>query len=169
MKKFYLVLYYALVKNLPSSYFPMGKWINLFRIHVLKKLITVGQHTTIQSGFRFGMKNVMVIGDNCQINEDVYIQSASIGNYVLIAQNVSILAVTHHFKSLELPIIMQGSTEASQVIIKDDVWIGRNAIIMPGIVIEKGAIIGAGAVVTKNVPAYAIVGGVPSKIIRYRT
>jgi acetyltransferase-like isoleucine patch superfamily enzyme len=54
------------------------------------------------------------------------------------------------------------------IVIENDVWIGTNAIILPGVRIQNGAIIGAGAVVTKEVPPYAIVGGVPAKIIRYR-
>lgn len=58
--------------------------------------------------------------------------------------------------------------EFDQCNIGNDVWIGTNAIIMGGITIGNGAVIGAGAVVTKDVPPYAIVGGVPAKIIRYR-
>lgn len=54
------------------------------------------------------------------------------------------------------------------IIVKDDVWIGRNALIMSGVNIGQGAVIAAGAVVTKDVPPYAIVGGVPAKVIRYR-
>lgn len=169
MRKILLLLYYLIFKNLPSSYFPMGKLFNFLRVATLKKIIVMGENNTVQSGFRFGMRDVIVIGNNCQINEDVYIQSARIGDYVLIAQNVSILAVTHNFESLDIPVMLQGSTPPQPVIIEDNVWLGRNVIVMPGIVIEKGAIVGAGAVVTKNVPANAIVGGVPAKIIRYRT
>lgn len=168
-RKLLLLIYYIFVRNLPSSYFPMGSFFNKVRIFVLSGLIHIGEKTYIQTGFRFGMRDVVKIGHNCQINEDVYIQSAIIGNYVLIAQRVALLAVTHHFASTEIPIIKQGSTEAKPVIIEDDVWIGRNVVVMPGITIEKGAIVGAGAVVTKNVPPYAIVGGIPAKIIRFRT
>ena len=146
----------------------MGRIFNFLRVGILKKIITLGENNCIQAGFRFGMRDALKIGNNCQVNENVYIQSAIIGNYVLIAQNVSILAVTHNFDSIDIPIIKQGSTKADPVIIEDDVWIGRNVIVMPGIIIEKGAIVGAGAVVTKNVPPYAIVGGIPAKIIRYR-
>ncbi|TLV03228.1 CatB-related O-acetyltransferase [Dyadobacter luticola] len=168
MRKLLLIIYYFIIKNLPSSYFPLGSIFNALRVGILRKIIVVGKNTTIQTGFRFGMRDILTIGDHCQINEDVYIQSARIGNYVLIAQNVSMMAVTHHFESTDIPIIKQGSTKADPVIIEDDVWIGRNVIVMPGITIGKGAIVGAGAVVTKNVPSYAIVGGVPAKVIRYR-
>ncbi|MVN22039.1 acyltransferase [Mucilaginibacter arboris] len=168
MRQFLLFLYYFIFKNLPSSYFPLGYIFNFLRVGILKRIIIIGQNNYIQSGFRFGMKDVLTIGNNCQINENVYIQSAIIGNHVLIAQNVAILAVTHVFDSTYMPIIKQGSTKANPVVIDDDVWIGRNSVIMPGIKLGKGSIIGAGAIVTKNVPSYAIVGGIPAKIIRYR-
>lgn len=168
MKRILLFSYFLIFRNLPSSYFPMGRLFNSLRVGVLRKLVTVGKNNVIQKGFRFGMKDILTIGDNCQINEDVYIQSAIIGNYVLIAQNVSLLAVTHKFDSIDVPVIMQGSTKPDPVIIEDDVWIGRNVVVMPGIRLGKGSIVGTGAVVTKNVSPYAIVGGVPAKIIRYR-
>ena len=63
--------------------------------------------------------------------------------------------------------IAQGGTVV-QVTIGDDVWIGTRAIILPGVTIGNGVIIGAGAVVTKDVPDYAIVGGVPARVIRFR-
>ncbi|MNI40841.1 Chloramphenicol acetyltransferase [compost metagenome] len=55
-----------------------------------------------------------------------------------------------------------------KIVIGNDVWIGANAVILPGVTLGDGAVIGAGAVVTKDVPPYAIVGGVPAKVIRYR-
>ena len=63
------------------------------------------------------------------------------------------------------------ATEAlsrGDIIVKDDVWIGENALIMSGVTLGQGCIVAAGAVVTKDVPPYAIVGGVPAKVIRYR-
>ena len=169
MKKIFLLIYYVILKNLPSSYFPMGKLFNSLRVGTLKQIFPVGKNTTIESGFRFGMRDLLKIGQNTQINEDVYIQSAIIGDYVLIAQNVAILSVTHNFNRLDIPIRLQGSEKSNPVTIENNVWIGRNAVIMPGLILGEGSIIGAGAVVTKNVPQNAIVGGVPAKIIRYRT
>jgi acetyltransferase-like isoleucine patch superfamily enzyme len=168
MKKVFLIVYYLIAKNLPSSYFPLGKFFNFFRVRILRKILSIGNNNVIEPGFRFGLKETLVIGDNCEINEDVYIQSAIIGNYVLIAPNVSILAISHKFSDRDIPIAKQGNTNADPVVIEDDVWIGRNAIILPGIKLGKGAIVGAGAVVTKNVPEYKIVGGVPARIIGER-
>lgn len=62
----------------------------------------------------------------------------------------------------------QGEAPLRKVTIKDDVWIGTRAIILPGITVGKGAIIGAGSVVTKDVPDYAIVGGAPARVLKYR-
>ena len=98
----------------------------------------------------------------------MFIQGASIGNDVMIAPNVSILNRAHEFRSVDISMVDQGVSELLNPIIEDDVWIGRNAIILPGIKIGKGSIIGAGAVVSKNVEQFAIVGGVPAKLIRYR-
>ncbi len=62
----------------------------------------------------------------------------------------------------------QGYSEEKQIVVGDDVWLGYGAIILPGVTIGDGAIIGAGTVVTKDVPPYAIVGGNPAKVIRFR-
>ena len=146
----------------------MGKFFNWFRVSLLKRNITIGKKTLVQTGFRFGLKHKIIIGKECRINENVYIQSAIIGDYVLIAPNVAILASSHVYKDKSIPIIYQSETIINPVIIEDNVWIGRNVIIMPGIRIGKGAIIGAGAVVTKDVPPEAIAGGVPAKVLKYR-
>lgn len=100
-----------------------------------------------------------------------------IKNYVSIAQNVSfILNAEHHinhistypFKVKILHVEESESFGKGDILIEDDVWIGYGATIMSGVHIGQGAIIAAGAVVTKDIPPYAIVGGIPAKIIKYR-
>ncbi|XOK08162.1 acyltransferase [Patiriisocius sp. Uisw_017] len=110
----------------------------------------------------------LTIGYNCRINENVFIQAATIGNNVLVAPNVAILSVSHHHERIDIPIVAQGDTESQPPQIQDDVWLARNVIIMPGVTIGKGAIVAAGAVVTKDVVPYTIVGGVPAKFIKKR-
>ncbi len=73
----------------------------------------------------------------------------------------------HIFSDTTVPIRQQGD-RGGDIVIEDDVWIGTHTIILTDVTIHKGAIIGAGAVVTKDVEPYAIVGGVPAKLIRYR-
>lgn len=99
-----------------------------------------------------------------------------IGNYCSIAENVNFLLGVEHrlncistfpFKSKILNENMEGISKGN-IVIEDDVWIGYGAMIMSGVHIGQGAVVAAGSVVTKNVPAYAIVGGSPAKIIRFR-
>lgn len=90
-----------------------------------------------------------------------------IGKNVMMGPDVTILTHTHNIERTDIPMGHQGSRIA-EVVIGNDVWIGMRVIIMSGVKIGNGVVIGAGAVVTKNVPDFAIVGGVPAKIIRYR-
>ena len=100
-----------------------------------------------------------------------------IKNFVSIAQNVTFLLNAEHyvdristypFKVKELQIQKSESFGKQDIIIDDDVWIGYGATVMSGVHIGQGAIVAAGAVVTKDIPPYAIVGGVPAKVIKYR-
>ena len=100
-----------------------------------------------------------------------------IGNFVSIAEGVQFLIdVNHQTKTLSTyplysRLIASSNRDALEkgvIVIEDEVWIGTNAVIMSGVTIGKGAMIAAGAVVTRSVPPYAIVGGVPAKLIRYK-
>lgn len=100
-----------------------------------------------------------------------------IGNYVSIAQNVTFLLDADHyttnistypFKAKLIPHHCNEAVSKGDIIVEDDVWIGYGSIIMSGVRIGQGAVIAAGAVVTRDIPPYAIVGGVPAKIIKYR-
>lgn len=100
-----------------------------------------------------------------------------IGHYVSVAPGVQfLLGVNHQTKTLTTFPLYSRLIEPSNkdalnngpIVIEDEVWIGTDAIIMSGVTIGKGAMIAAGAVVTKNVPHYAVVGGVPAKLIRYK-
>lgn len=110
------------------------------------------------------------IGDYTYVNHntDIYGQGGvTIGKYVLIGQNCNIMSVNHAFSDYKKPIALQGII-TGPIRIEDDVWIGANVTVLPNVVIHKGAIIGSNAVVTKDVEAYSIVGGVPAKFIKYR-
>lgn len=126
-----------------------------------------------QSKFEFGIyisdAKKLAIGKNVRINENVFLQGEiEIGNDVMIAPNVAIYTATHKHQLPNIAMVDQGTTAIKKVIIEDDVWIGRNVVILPGIKIQKGSIIGANSVVTKNIQEYSIYGGVPAKLIRKR-
>ncbi|MFH1429250.1 MAG: acyltransferase [Candidatus Margulisiibacteriota bacterium] len=112
------------------------------------------------------------IGDNVYLNSNVMINADCggkiiIGNNVLFGPNVVLRATNHKFSSRKVPIHDQGH-KPGRITIEDDVWIGSNVTILPDTTIGKGAIVGAGAVVTKDVVPYSIVGGVPARFISTR-
>ncbi|UKJ07069.1 acyltransferase [Solitalea lacus] len=167
-KKISLIFYYFIANRLPSSFFPLGPSFNKLRVGLAKNFLTIGDNCKIQPRVNLGDGNGISIGSHCMINENVYIQGATIGNYVMIAPNVAIYSNTHKFDRTDIPMALQGKTIEIPCEIEDDVWIGRNVVIMPGLKIGKGSIIGAGAFVAKDVEPYSIVGGVPAKLIRKR-
>ena len=136
-------------------------------VHVLK-IMPVSDSARFHNNVYISNANNLRFGKNVEINENVFIQGAIIGDNVQIAPNTCIMNASHNYDSLDIPIKYQGDTPISNPIIEDDVWISRNVIILKGIRIGKGAIIGAGAVVTKDVPPYTIYGGVPAKFIKNR-
>jgi acetyltransferase-like isoleucine patch superfamily enzyme len=114
----------------------------------------------------------IMVSNNSRFNTNVHINASGggkivIGSNCLIGPNVVMRTANHVFNRIDIPIVLQGHLSAD-IIIKDDVWLGANVIILPGVNIGNGAIIGAGSVITKDVPAFAIVVGVPGKIIKYR-
>jgi acetyltransferase-like isoleucine patch superfamily enzyme len=135
--------------------------------NVLKIMVSHSENY-FENGIYIGDGKHVNIGFNCHINENVFIQGADIGNYVMIAPDVAILSKSHAYNDLNIPMINQGETEEQIPVIEDNVWIGRRAIILPGVRLGSGCIIGAGSVVTRNIPPNTIVGGVPAKIIRNR-
>ncbi|WDP90548.1 MAG: acyltransferase [Desulfobacter sp.] len=110
------------------------------------------------------------IGKKCSLNRHCYLLGSggiTIGNMVRIGPRVNLITNNHIFKERDRPIMEQGESHAP-INIKDDVWIGANATILPGVAIPQGCIVAAGAVVTKSIPPFSIVGGVPAKVIGQR-
>ncbi len=114
----------------------------------------------------------IVLGDNVYLGKATEIDAAggvTIGNGVIFGPEVCIYSRSHNFDSEDLSALpFDNKFIVSAVEIKDYVWIGRRAIILPGVTIGKGAIIGAGAVVSKDVPDCAVVVGNPAKVVKYR-
>ena len=108
--------------------------------------VTIGDYT------RIGI-HCTVIGPVC------------IGNNVNLAQGITVTALNHNFKDTTRRIDEQGIS-TKPVVISDDVWIGANAVILPGVTIGRHVVVAAGAVVTKDVPDNCVVGGVPAKVIK---
>ena len=170
MKNIVYFIYYLLIANLPHGRY--CKLINIIRSYYVCSFMKIGKYhknTRIQNNVYFSSNGKVTIGENCQINENVFIQGAIIGDHVMIAPNVSILSNVKDISRIDIPMNMQGWKEkGKKVVIESDVWVGRNAVIMPGVKVCQGSVIGAGSVVTKDVPPYSIVGGVPAKVVSKR-
>lgn len=153
---------------LSSVYAIKSKLINFSYLLVIKNH---GENVFIENNLNYFFPENISIGDNVYINHNVDLIARKgkikIGNHVLIGPHVYITTANHAFSKANIPIAFQGFTP-KDIIIEADVWIGTKAVILPGVKIGKGAIVSAGAVVTKEVPPFAIVGGVPAKIIKYR-
>jgi len=155
---------------LPDIAFPFGRIFNGIRCFLLKRfLVYFGKGNEFDSQIYLGKGDDVEIGDHCQINTRCRLVNVKIGNFVMIAPDVVFIPELHRSDSLEIPMSKQGVLKFPQTIVENDVWIGYGAVIMPGIRIGKGAIIGARAVVTRDVSSYSVVAGVPARIIRMRS
>lgn len=134
-------------------------------------VLKVGKNTRISNFVKLTADNgLLEIGENCTINEfsiiDGYVKGVSIGNGVRIAPHCMIISSNHGMEK-DKPIFKQ-ELSSKGIQIEDDVWIGAGSKILDGVKIEKGAVIAAGSLVTKNVPANFIMGGIPAKWIKER-
>ena len=167
-----VTFYYVFARHLPDSYHlqPLGSFSMRMRGFACKNIFkSVGKNVNIDRGVKFGfgaeveIKDNARVGINCQMSDNM-----KIGCNVMIGPEVLILKHNHNFSSLEIPMRLQGIKKAIPVSIEDDVWIGARVIILPDVKIGQGSIIGAGAVVTKNIPPYSICVGNPARIIKSR-
>lgn len=151
-----------------SRILPFTRGLRVWYVSKVLKLMPYSKKSYLENTVYLSNGKNIEIGADCQINENVFIQGAIIGRNVLIAPNVSLLSKSHNHQNIAIPIVDQGESDPNPPIIEDNVWLGRNVIVMPGIVIGTGSIIGAGAVVTKDVAPFSIMGGVPAKLIKTR-
>lgn len=168
----WVVRSWRLKKNNPTL--SIGKYAEIVNCVFGYRNIVYGYSTVVNSEF----------GDYTYVGGHSRVQYATIGKFCSIADGVKIglgihpthLKSTHpafyspqsHWKQDITPDLSLNIQEYKRVVVGDDVWIGTNALVLDGVRIGNHAVIAAGAVVTKDVPEYAIVGGVPAKIINYR-
>ena len=127
----------------------------------------LGQHSVVESYSCINNAvGDVVIGDHTRIGiHNTIIGPVTIGNHVNLAQGITVTALNHNFDDTTKRIDEQGIA-TKPVVISDDVWIGANAVILPGVTIGRHVVVAAGAVVTKDVPDNTIVGGVPATLIK---
>jgi len=165
-----LLIYYSIGKFLPSPPLPGSKIGMAFRRELAKKIfLKTSAKFKVHAGVEFGTGVNVQIGHNSSLNKNAWIGNDTvIGDDVMMGPNVVMLSGSHNFDRIDIPMTEQGAPARNPIIIGNDVWIGTRSIILPGVKIGNHSIIGAGSVVTKEVPDWAIVGGNPAKVIRYR-
>lgn len=127
----------------------------------------LGRYSVIESGACINNAvGDVIIGDYTRIGlHNTIIGPVNIGHHVNLAQGITVTALNHNFEDSEKKIDEQGVC-TTPVVIEDDVWIGANAVILPGVRVGTHSVVAAGAVVTKDVPPHSIVAGIPAKIIK---
>ena len=128
---------------------------------------SLGSHSVVES---FSCINNavgdVIIGDHTRIGlHNTIIGPVTIGSHVNLAQGITITALNHNFEDATRRIDEQG-VSTTPVMIGDDVWIGAGAVVLPGVTVGRHCVVAAGAVVTRDVPANTLVGGVPAKVIK---
>lgn len=162
-----LYIGYALLgKSLPeTAKLSLARSIRVFWAKKICK--SVGLGVNIEHGAFF--TPALSIGDRSGVGVDCEVHGeVIIGKDVMMAPEVVIYTKGHAFEDVTRPMIEQGETKMKPVIIEDDVWLGRRAMILPGVRIGHGSIIGAGAIVTKDVEPMTVVAGNPAKVVKVR-
>lgn len=168
MKRFFYLMdsiWLAILMSAPNIYS-----FNKLRANYYKrKGYKIGKEISISNNVRITGK--VEIGNGTSIAQNCSISGEKVGVYLgencMIAPGCVIVAFNHGFDQKDVPMVNQKKIEKA-IYIEDDVWIAANCTITCGVRIGKGCIIGANSVVNKDVPPYAISGGVPAKIIKYR-
>lgn len=151
-----------IINRVPFYFFRNIYYKNIMGIEIDKKS-SIHMKVFIEGTYR-GIKRLK-IGKNVSIGRRTYLDSrggVEIGNNVSISPDVKIITASHEVNCKEFTYLKK------KIMIQDYVWIGTGAIILPGVTIEKGAVIAAGSVVTKDVKAFTVVAGNPAKFIKNR-
>lgn len=143
----------------------------LRRLYWSKRLKIPGRDIAVFPGVHFFCIEALEIGEGVSINLNVHINPChgfiKLGNNVLLGPNCVLRAADHVYSDATRPIKTQGH-RGGRIIIEDDCWLGANVVVLKDVTIGRGSIIGAGAVVTRDIPPFSIAAGVPARIIGRR-
>ncbi len=132
--------------------------------------VVIGEYAWLNAKDDLGLRRpTLFIGDGAYIGRFVQVNAwrqVTIGRQVLIGDRVFISDADHNFATLDVPVKLQGDRFVGSVNLLDGCWIGVGAAILPGVTIGRNAVVAANAVVTRNVPDFTVVGGVPARTIK---
>lgn len=160
------LLYAGLAKWLPETGSPGGRWACALRRGLVRGYVdSVAPDANIERGATIQGRHVSIgrrsgVGLRARIST-----SCRIGNHVMMGPEVMIYSLNHRFRDPDILMMDQGDAADRPVVIEDNVWIGARAILLPGVRIGSGSVVGAGAVVSRDVPAGVIVAGNPAKVV----
>ncbi len=165
-----LSLYYLFARSLPSTSMPLGRYCNAIRGALCKKIFAqLGKGSVVKKGAYFGSGSELRLGINSQLGENSRVEHDTIiGDNVMMGLEVLILSTRHSTEGVDIPFIDQGYLPRAPVTVCNNVWIGARVIILPGVTVNEGAVIAAGAIVTSDVPPFTIVAGVPARVVKNR-
>jgi len=160
-------LYIAFFRFTPEDYRPYSLFFPWFRRYLVEgfgesvgRKIRVKHNADISPFIRIG--NYSELGQHCLIHSSV-----TIGSKVIMGPGVKIYSRNHRYEDVSRPIADQGKRQL-KTYVGDDVWIGANVVILPGVTVGDHSVIAAGAIVTKDVEPFSVVGGNPAKLIKKR-
>ena len=167
MKKFLYALYLILFKETPEDYRPYAFFFPWIRSALVQSYLSkCGRKPRVKKGAEISpyatLGDYSELGTRCMVQSNVHL-----GDHVIMGPDVKIYSRNHKHDRLDIPIQEQGK-EYLQTHVGNDVWIGANVVITAGCRVGNHCIIAAGAVVTRDIPDYAIVGGVPAKVLKSR-
>lgn len=146
------------------------QWMRRLRLRMkLRRKIRFGRNNHLGSGCQFRPPHELVISDDVAFGQGVIVETdLEVGQFTLISSRVSFVGNDHAFDDPDSNVFWQGRNPPSRIVLEGDNLIGNGAILIGNLRIGKGAIVGAGSVVTKDVAPGMIVGGVPARVIRPR-
>lgn len=170
MRYVHAALYYTIFSRLPRSSSPGGRiWAHLRASTCRRLFASCGTDVNIErlavfgSGARISLGHRSGIGLRAQL-----VGPVEIGTDVMMGPDVLIMTQNHEIRNTDVPMHRQGLCSPEPVVIESDVWIGARAIILPGVRIGRGAVVAAGAIVTRDVEPFCVVGGSPARVLRRR-
>jgi maltose O-acetyltransferase len=166
-----LVAYLYLARHLPEGPMPGGRLARRVRRWICVPLFAAaGDDVNVERGAFFGDGSRVRIGSRSSLGIDVRVHGpVTIGRDVMMGPRCVIYALAHGIDDVTVPMIDQQFAPPRPVVIEDDVWIGYGTIILPGVTIGTGSVIGAGSVVARDVPPFAVAAGNPCVVRRLRT
>ncbi len=162
--------YYLLGRALPRSYAPGGTFATRVRSAAARRMLDhAGPDINVEHGATFGSGRGVRLGARSGIGVDAeLLGSVRIGDDVMMGPGCTFISRDHAFDDPSRPMNQQGLGQERTIVVEDDVWIAANVTVTAGVRIGQGSVIAAGSVVVRDVPRYAVVGGVPARVLRSR-